>query len=274
MPKICNFQETISLTLHRILLSLIAVKKFFLLILFCAVSFFSRAQSTLKDSSFAFSMVGTSYSFELPGGDLAKRFGYNSSIGVNFLRKTKHDWVWGADANFLFGNQLKETGILDSIKTAEGHIINQNGEYAEIRMFERGMTSTLKFGKMLHVLAPTANSGIILLGSAGFMLHKIRIEDIGNASPQLSKEMKKGYDRLTNGFCTSEFIGYMYIGKKKTVNFFAGLEFYQGFTEGRRKWDYDLMRPDSGKRLDLLYGIRAGWILPLYKRTPDLYYFY
>src|ERR1051325_3007515 len=171
-----QFSRNDFVNIHLISLSLITVKRSLFLILFCAISFFSRAQSTLKDSSIAFSMVGTSYSFELPGGDLAKRFGYNSSIGINFLRKTKHEWMWGVDAYFLFGNQLKETGILDSIKTAEGHIINQNGEYAEIRMFERGMTSTVKFGKMFHVLAPTANSGIILLGSAGFMLHKIRIE--------------------------------------------------------------------------------------------------
>jgi hypothetical protein len=33
------------------------------------------------------------------------------------------------------------------------------------------------------------------------------------------------------------------------------------------------MGPDNTKRIDLLYGIRLGWIVPLYKQAPQEYYF-
>ena len=182
--------------------------------------------------------------------------------------------MYGANISYLFGNKLKESGVLDSIKTADGHVINQNGIYAEVRLFERGFTGALNFGRLFNIWNRNPNSGIFFMAGAGFIQHKIKIDDIGNASPQLSKEMKKGYDRLTNGFAVTESIGYLFLGNKKTINFFGCIDVMQGFTEGRREWDYDLMRSDSGKRFDLLYGIRFGWILPLYKRTPDLYYYY
>jgi hypothetical protein len=35
-----------------------------------------------------------------------------------------------------------------------------------------------------------------------------------------------------------------------------------------------MMGPDKTKRFDLLSGFRIGWILPLYKRTPETYYYF
>jgi hypothetical protein len=34
------------------------------------------------------------------------------------------------------------------------------------------------------------------------------------------------------------------------------------------------MQPDTQKRFDTLWGIRIGWILPLYPRTPKDYYYF
>jgi hypothetical protein len=234
----------------------------------------SFSQVYVKDSLLSCHLIGASYAVQLPGADMAARFGFNSNTSLSYLYKTKKNWLYGADLSYIFGNRLREKGVLDSIKTADGHVINQNGIYADVRLFERGYTASLKFGKVIPKLGPNRNSGIFCLGSIGFMQHKIRIDDIGNASPQLTKEMKKGYDRLTNGIALSEFIGYLYLGNKRTVNFFAGLEFWQGFTQGRRAWNYDLMATDNSKRLDLLYGLRFGWILPIYKRNSNQFYYY
>jgi hypothetical protein len=34
------------------------------------------------------------------------------------------------------------------------------------------------------------------------------------------------------------------------------------------------MNRDNAKRLDILYGARLGWIIPVYKRPPqDVYYY-
>ena len=57
------------------------------------------------------------------------------------------------------------------------------------------------------------------------------------------------------------------------INFFGGFEFTQGFLQGRRVWLYDLEKPGTGNRLDLLSGFRIGWTLPLYKRTPNEFYY-
>jgi hypothetical protein len=48
------------------------------------------------------------------------------------------------------------------------------------------------------------------------------------------------------------------------LNFLAGFEFYQGFTQGRRSFNFDTRSRESEKRLDLLFGVRLGWTLPFY----------
>lgn len=249
------------------------MKKALILFLFYFSSANLYAQVSVKDSSISCSIMGASYSFQLPGADLSQRFGYCSDVKLSYFHKNKNNWIWGVDLSQFFGNKIKENGILDSIKTSDGHVINSNGTYAEVRLFERGHTASIKFGKLFNVWAPNPNSGIICMAGIGFMQHKIRIDDIGNFSPQLTTEMKKGYDRLTSGISITEFIGYMYLGNKRMLNFFGGFEFTQGFLKGKREWLYDLQKPGTDSRIDLLSGFRIGWILPLYKKSPNEFYY-
>ena len=253
--------------------------KIFLLSCFLFLVSVSRGQN-VKDSSLFFPLVKFSYAFEFPGGDLAKRFGYNSNIGLNFSIKTKQNLIFGANGGFLFGNNINEDGILDSMKTSTadgahtGFIINQNGNPSTVRLFERGFTVSLHIGKIFPLFAPNKNSGLIIYAGPTFLRHKIKIDDIGRQCPQLQGEYLKGYDRLTCGFGAHEFIGYVYFGNKRMLNFFGGFEFTQAFTKSWRSYDYDLMKADTEKRTDLLYAIRIGWILPLYKKTPQEFYYH
>ena len=105
------------------------------------------------------------------------------------------------------------------------------------------------------------------------MQHKIKIETVGNTVPFLNKEYRKGYDHLSNGLALHQFIGYQYMGNKKTINFFAGFDFFEGFTQNRRDFNFDEMKKDEMKRKDILLGIKAGWILPLYKQAPNSFYY-
>ena len=107
-----------------------------------------------------------------------------------------------------------------------------------------------------------------------YMSHKIRIDDIGRQSPQLLNAYKKGYDRLTAGLGVQEYIGYMYMSNKRMLNFFFGFEFMQGFTKSQRSYDYDLRQADTDKRIDMLSGFRIGWVLPLYTRHPQEFYYH
>jgi len=244
--------------------------------LLSAFANYSKAQVTPKDSIINAPLLGLSYAFQLPEGDLKSRFGTNSSIGVHFLNKTKKNWIWGVDWTFTFSSQsqVKEPMMLfDSINTANGNVVDANGEYATLLFYERGWTSAVKFGKLFPIWGQNKNSGICLLTGVGYMQHKIRIEDKFNRTPQLTKEYRKGYDRLTSGLMLSQFVGYLFLSNNRLLNFYAGFEIMAGFTKNRRSFNFDTMEQDAKQRLDMYYGPRIGFILPLYKRMPNDFYY-
>jgi hypothetical protein len=245
-----------------------------ILLIFLAFSLSARSQVNLKDSSIAMPLLGFNYSFFIPGGDLSNRFGNSSAIGGTFLYKTRSNFVFGADWNYIFGTKVKESGLFVNITSNTGSIIDKSGLPAEIRLYQRGYLSSLKFGKILNFLSPNPNSGIIVMVSAGYLQHKIRIEDVNNTVPQVDGDYAKGYDRLTSGFCISQFAGFVYLSNNRLINFFAGFEAVEGYTMSRRSYDFDKMKRDTQKRKDILYGIKAGWILPLYKKAPKQFYYY
>ncbi len=239
-----------------------------------AIAINLTAQVSIKDSAIATPLVGISYGYQFPAGDMANRFGNNSAIQLNVDFKTRKQWIVGINGSYLFGKQIRETGLFDSIITSDGYIISQNGEFADVRLYERGFTISATAGRMFSFKKPNPNSGFVFNFGIGFIQHKIRIETIGNNVPQLTKEYKKGYDRLTNGILLSENLGYLYLSNNRLVNFYIGFECMQGFTQNRRSYDYDLMKQDTKKRLDILYGGKVAWILPLYKKAPQDFYIY
>jgi len=235
----------------------------------------AMAQTKAKrDSAVMVPLQITNYSFQWPGGDMKKRFGPNSAVGFSFFFKTQKNWMFGTEWSFLFSNKVRERNMFDNLKTSSGHIINKLGEYSTVRVYERGHNfSFIKVGKVLPILAPNKNSGLVVLIGAGFLQHKIRIEDADKNTYALAKAYLKGYDRLSNGPTVSEFIGYLFLDRKKFFNFFGGFEFTQAFTKNRRSYNFDTMQKDTHLRLDLLSGFRIGFVLPIYRRTPDEFYY-
>jgi hypothetical protein len=232
------------------------------------------SQSGVRDSIIRFPLLGVSYGLFKPGGDLKDRFGTNSMISGEILFKTKKNLLWGISTGFFFGDNVKEPGLLDALSTSDGQIIGLDGLYAEIRIFERGYHAGATFGGIISFKKPNPNSGLVILGGPGFMQHKIRIEDVGNTVPALRGDYKKGYDRLTNGLRLHQYIGYVYFSNRQLVNFYGGFEFIQGFTQGRRDYNFDKSEPDDSKRIDLMYGFKLGWVLPLYKKKPAAFYYF
>jgi len=247
-------------------------KYFFCLFLIITVKICS-AQVSIKDSSISTPLLGAGYGYYISSGDMAKRFGNSSSIQLNLDFKSKKHVTVGFNGSYIFGNKVKES-LFDSIASPGGYIINKNGEFGDIRLYERGFTVSMTLGGLVSFKKPNPNSGIMINIGFGFIQHKIRIETIGNNVPQLSKEYKKGYDRLSNGFLLSENIGYLYLSKNRIANFYFGLECMQGFTKNRRSYNFDTMEKDTKKRMDILYGAKFCWILPLYKKAPQEFYTY
>ena len=244
-----------------------------LLLLTLVVCLTSFAQKSIKDSIIGTPWVGVQYTFHVPGGDLMKRFGVNNGIGLKVAYKDKKNWVYGVEGNFIFGNKFKETSIFEDFYNSKGEISDLNGQPADVFYHFRGFNVNAIGGKVFPWFGPNKNSGVLFELGVGFLYHKIRIESQDHDVPQLEGDYKKGYDRMTIGANLSQFLGYVYMGNNNTVNFYAGFYFMQGFTEGQRKINFDTQLPDTGKRIDVQYGIRVGWMVPIYKRASKRRYF-
>ena len=250
----------------------IKVVLFLLLAVFISES--AVSQVSVKDSVVSAPMIDFSYSYKIPGGDLAKRFGAHNEISIAFLMKTQKNFYYGLDWGYIFGNEVVEIGFADGFRDSKGGILATNGLYSEIYFVERGFSLTAKAGFVLNVLAPNPNSGIMILGGVGFLQHKIKMEDKYGEVPLLSGDgYYQGYDRLTNGLVLTEFIGYRLLSDRRLVNLFAGFEFSQGFTKNRRDVNFDTGLKDDLNRLDLTVGFKIGFSLLFYKQLPQDYYY-
>ncbi len=253
------------------------IKKF-ILILFIFTSLNiskTNAQVSIKDSSIFTTMISAHYAFQIPAGDMAERFGNNSAIGGSFQIKTKSNWVFGLNYSYLFGDKIKnEEEIFQDIATEQGFIIDGNGMYADVFMYERGFFASASFGKIIPVFNSNPNSGLFFQGSIGILQHKIRIENSYNTTPQITDDYVKGYDKLSNGLGVSEFIGYWHMSSNRIFSFYLGFEFTQAWTESRRDYDFNQMKKDDTKRFDALNGFKVGWIIPFYSRSAKKIYYY
>lgn len=253
------------------------MNKYFLSVLLLLLMWITQGVSQVnpKDSIVFTPIISTSFSVNFPGGDLVNRFGINGAIGGAFAVKTKTNWVYGLKYDYIFGKDVKEWQILNNLITEGDFIINPNGVPSETDLFERGYAVNGIVGKVSPFLGkiklgPNKNSGLFYWVGLGLLQHKIQIK---SDVPQLQDEYSKGYDRLSNGISVSEFIGYLYLGNSRRVNFYLGFEIYQAWTKNRRGYNFDTMQVDEEKRLDLLTGFKFGWILPLYKKVPSEFYY-
>lgn len=210
-------------------------------------------------------LLNFSYGVLWPGGDLADRFGYNFTTGGTMDFMTKNNFIIGLQPSFHFGSEVKED-VLAKIRNEDGIVFGDDGALAEVKLRERGIYLGAYLGKLFSIQGDAnRRAGIRFTIGAGLLQHKIRIQDDPQVSISLLTDAyKKGYDRLTNGVALTEFVGYQYLAKNRRINFVAGLEFTQGFTQSRRSFNYDTRSRDDSRRIDLLTGFRLSWTLPLY----------
>jgi len=215
--------------------------------------------------------VNFAYGFQVPGGDLADRFGTSSSLNIG-AQYMAGKIIFGAEGELFFSNNVKED-VLAFMRTEDLSIIGNEREYTNVLLGERGWYVGALGGAIIPVSPNAKRSGIRFTLGVGFMQHKISIRDQASEVTQLTGDYKKGYDRLTNGLAIKEFIGYHYFSKNKLINVLAGFEFTQAFTKSRRSFNYDTMMHDDANRLDLLQGFRIGWTLPFFYDADDKFYY-
>ena len=226
--------------------------------------------------------VNISYAYQLPAGDLVDRFGnnFNAGGGVDFL--TRNNFIVGAQANYIFGNEVKEvltTDLERALATGENAIYGNAlvGEPSSYQLKQRGFYVGGHIGKLFPISPDNKRSGIRVTVGAGYLQHKIRVQDDPQAFvPVLGGAYKEGWDKLTSGLGITEFVGYQLLSKNRLLNIAFGLEFTQGFTRGKRDYDFQTRNTEIShpRRKDHLVGLRLNWSLPLYfeGEAQEIYY--
>ena len=233
------------------------------------------SQRSVKDSTISTPIFAMHYGANTTAGDLKDRYGFLNHIGLLAGYKTNKNWFWGLDANFIFGNRVNMDDIFAELRDSKGNITDANGDIATVITNSRGFNTNFAVGKIFPVLSPNANSGIFVHGGAGFLAHKLRIETNDQVVPPVEGDYRKGYDRLSMGINFHQFVGYSFMANRGLINFYGGFYAQQGFTKNQRLVNFD--QPDipvsNDLRLDLQFGLKAGWMIPIYRRLPKEYYF-
>lgn len=244
-------------------------------ILFVCLKLQTASAQVSGSAAAALPVVGVHYGGAMSGGDLADRYGYFNRVGLTAGYKFKSNWSFGLESDFWFSDNVRMTGLFDHLVDDAGNITNDLGLPASVLVYPRGVHVNGYIGKLIPLNQNNRNSGLLLQFGAGYMLHRLRIETNDNVVPQIELEYKKGYDRLTTGLNTQQFIAYSFMNNRGSVSFYAGLYFQQGFTYNRRTINFD--QPDipvsTARRLDLQTGFRIGWYIPFYSAEPREYYY-
>ncbi len=246
------------------------------LALFSFIVFVSTisAQVNVRDSVVAAFVPHVSYAYQFPGGDIKDLYGNNSTIGAGLKYKTKRNLICSLDINFIFGSNIKQAdSILWMVETKNGYIIDGNGTFALYALYERGYNINFSIGKIFRVLSPNPNSGLMINAGAGYILSRMKIDNQHRTAPQISGNYAKGYDMLRGGLSLNQFVGWYFMGNARLLNFYAGVEAHEAFTKSLRDWDFHTMQKDNTNYLDFYIGIKIGWMLPLYDRAPDKFYY-
>ncbi len=251
-----------------------AVKRSLLCIALLFFGLTSAAQKTIQDTTIQFFAIGGEIGFHQPFGDLHQRFGSGGITGGSFMYKFRTNWTIEGNVGFFFGNQVKEDSILNNLQMENQNFIGRDGNPVDVFLYERGFVSTVRVGKIFPIVGPNPNCGVHLALGGGVMQHKIRIQPEFETLPQLEGAYKKGYDRLTNGLCLSQSLGYQHFGNFRFVNFYVGVEVYEGFTQNRRTLNFDTQMRDTQERMDIIGTFVVRWYFPIYRRQARDYYFY
>ncbi|MCX7728426.1 MAG: hypothetical protein N2203_03040 [Bacteroidia bacterium] len=227
------------------------------------------------DSLLSFPYVQIHGALQMPGGDLSKRFGSNASVGGAVIYKLKNNFLIGIDGNYLFGKNVKDNVLsqLETSYSAGNFVIDNEGYPADLRVTERGWNLTMNIGKIFYIGGRNKNRGIHYQIGAGYFQHKINLFDAQRRVAFVKGKWVRGYDRLSIGTCFYQYLGYTYLSSNRFVNFTFGIEMYYAFTKNVRYYDYATASVDNKLRHDLLFGVKFGWILPVYRKIEGIFFY-
>ena len=229
--------------------------------------FNSNAQDNVQ-SAFAFN-----YNYQSPIGRLANNFSNNSTIGTSYFFEISNNMIFGIEGNYMFGNDIKDSTIFDNISTSTGAIIGADGHYANIKLMQRGFDSYIFTGYAFHFSERTL-SGIYISQGIGYLQHQIFIDTKNQNIPQLNENMKRGYDRFSNGVSAKLSVDYKYYHKTGRLQISSGINYTSAYTKNQRVYDFANNEYYSSKRTcDQLLGFKFEIIIPIQRKNEEEFHY-
>lgn len=248
-------------------MKLIIIKTFCIVILLVICTNTSAQDN--KQSAFTFS-----YNYQFPFGSIANTFGNNSAIGTSYFLETSKNYIFGLEGNYIFGSSIIDETIFDNINTSSGSIIGGDGRFANINLMETGFDSYIFGGYCFH-FSDKNFSGIYISQGIGYLQYKILIDTKNQNIPQLNEDMKRGYDRFTNGFSTKISIDYKYYHKSGMLQISSGINYAMAYTKVQRSYDFknNLEYLDS-RSWDQLLGLKFEIIIPINRDNDEKFHYF
>jgi hypothetical protein len=264
---------------------------FTLVLALAAVSTFAQTPRNIAKEAIPVSMFQVTYAAQFPALDTKSDYGFTNTIGGSFIHKTQGNWLFTGNGNFIFGNKIKGSRIDllgESITTLYGEVIGGGGIPTSLAFFQRGLHFQAEVGK-LFPLAPNPNSGIFVQLGAGYLWNRLRIDyqiETQNPPLPLMDDYQYGYDKMRGGFALHAEAGYLILSNTRVYNLSVSLEATYARTKSLRDYDFRVFYDENGEPHimgyndkshrfnDFYYGIRVSWMIPVYQRQPDEYYYY
>lgn len=264
---------------------------FTLVLALAAASAFAQTPRNIAKEAIPVSMFQVTYAAQFPALDTKSDYGFTNTIGGSFIHKTQGNWLFTGNGNFIFGNKIKGSRIDllgESITTLYGEVIGGGGIPTSLAFFQRGLHFQAEVGK-LFPLAPNPNSGIFVQLGAGYLWNRLRIDyqiETQNPPLPLMDDYQYGYDKMRGGFALHAEAGYLILSNTRVYNLSVSLEATYARTKSLRDYDFRVFYDENGEPHimgyndkshrfnDFYYGIRVSWMIPVYQRQPDEYYYY
>lgn len=259
------------------------MKKTLLIILALALSLELSAQlqggsvGVGKDKAVSTPFFAASAGWTFPYGEMGNRYKSFMNVNADLGWKTESNWLWNLQFAFQFGsdNVKIKNDILRGMMTdsSDPFIISQAGTDAGLIAYNRNISLSLFFGKVVPLWFSNPNSGLMISVGAGYIQHQIIYQNTMEKAPQIQDDYAYGYDRQMRGPMVSAFVGYFYMSKNSFANFFAGVQFDNAWTKMTREYQFDLRSGDDKWYVDRMLTLKIGWMFPFFGRDADKIYF-
>lgn len=228
---------------------------------------------SVRDSALTSPHLHLSLGMSSTYGNLADRMGYGGLVGLGFHVKKRSNFFWGVTAQWGFGHQLVEQGVLSNLLTPAGELIDNEGQVAYVGITGRSGLFTADVGWLWNDWGPNPNSGILLLAGLGSFHHRLHFENTENRITQLESPQLALYDRLSWGVAGRISLGYFHMSNDGLRNFHVNLFWMHANTWPQRPFHADLQIAEADLRQDGVIGLTLGWAFHMYKRAPKEHWY-